>query len=411
MMAVALCAATVVQAQTLNIGNYDELEPYSDPGGYDAGYDGSYWEIAPINYYLAHSGAQILYLKEEIAPLAGKEITAFSFPYFTIGAYIDATRDVKLYLTETSATQFYRNNDNHIYRFFDLSRAKPVYEGTISPEVYLYEYVVAEPITITLDQPYYYSGESTLVLTFIAENGEQCTNGGFYVNFFPADNTAKHALPFASDFDTFQSVLFGDRWCEGAHISPIYAPVQQIAYQDGTEPAPQWCSYVPDEDVDLDIGGFAAYKLTDYSPTNVKLERVTSAPKGTPLLLRSVVYPSIIATTSPAHVTNNMFMISDGTVMGGNHIFVLGEKDGMAGLTRLPEGQVVPEGEVYFKGAVDTNDFLPLEYALGIDNVMPVDRTAESGWYTMQGVRVQQPTTPGIYVSNGRKVLIQQKNK
>ena len=153
-----------------------------------------------------------------------------------LDAFIDATRDVKIYLTETSADEFYRNDDNRIYRYFDLNWAEPLFEGQLCPEVMLYAYCIGEPINISLQKPYYYSGESSLVLTVIAENGEECTNGGFYVNFFTIPDTKKHALPFASDFITFQSVLFGDRWCEGAHISPIESPVVQIAYEDSRSP-------------------------------------------------------------------------------------------------------------------------------------------------------------------------------
>ena len=397
--------AMAAQAQTLSLGNYDDLQPYGDPSDFSNLYDGSYWEVAPINYYLANSGAQIIYRKDEIPQLAGKLITGFSFPWMALDAFIDATRDVKIYLTETSADEFYRNDDNRIYRYFDLNWAEPLFEGPLCPEVMLYAYCIGEPINIQLQKPYYYSGESSLVLTVIAENGEECTNGGFYVNFFTIPDTKKHALPFASDFITFQSVLFGDRWCEGAHISPIESPVVQIAYEEGNQLQPMWRSYVPAEDVDLNIGGFDAFKMSDYTSNSVRLEKVSSAPKGTPLLVRSVVYPSIIATKAPAMVTNNMLMLSDGSVSGGNNIFAVGEKDGVQGFVRLLEGQFVPEGEIYFKGAVDTDDFLPFEAALGI-NAPKARQTDGGAWFRTDGSRTEKPLQKGVYIHNGKKTVV-----
>ncbi len=403
--AFAVVAAISASAQTLSLGNYDELEPYGDPSSFENLYDGSYWEVAPVNYYLKNSGAQIIYRKEEIPQLAGKEITGFSFPWMAIDAFIDATRDVKVYLTETSSDEFYRNQDNRNYRYFDLNWAQPLFEGKICPELEAYPYCIGEPISVKFDKPYYYSGNSSLVLTFIAENGEECTNGGFYVNFFTIPNTAKHALPFASDFVTFQSVLFGDRWCEGAHISPIESPVVQITYQDGTEPAPVWRSYVPKEDVDLNIGGFDAFKMRDYSSNTIMLERVSSAPKGTPLLVRSVVYPSIIAMDAPTTVANNMLMLSDGTVVGGNNIFSIGEKNGVPGFIRVPEGETIADGEIYFKGASDTDDFLPFEASLGMKNAN-ASKAEKKKWFTIDGTKVDNPSKKGVYIHEGKKVVV-----
>ena len=34
-----------------------------------------------------------------------------------------------------------------------------------------------------------------------------------------------------------------------------------------------------------------------------------------------------------------------------------------------------------------------------------VERKVE-GWYTLQGVKIEQPSRPGIYIFNGKKVVV-----
>lgn len=42
----------------------------------------------------------------------------------------------------------------------------------------------------------------------------------------------------------------------------------------------------------------------------------------------------------------------------------------------------------------------------GISDLTYTKPTASTGWYTLQGVRVSQPSQPGIYIHNGRKVIV-----
>ena len=42
----------------------------------------------------------------------------------------------------------------------------------------------------------------------------------------------------------------------------------------------------------------------------------------------------------------------------------------------------------------------------GIEDVSADDAPLSDSWYTLQGVRVNRPTTPGIYIHNGKKVAV-----
>lgn len=43
----------------------------------------------------------------------------------------------------------------------------------------------------------------------------------------------------------------------------------------------------------------------------------------------------------------------------------------------------------------------------GISNLVPQDdNTTDSYWYTLQGIRIERPTQPGIYINGGQKIII-----
>jgi len=65
----------------------------------------------------------------------------------------------------------------------------------------------------------------------------------------------------------------------------------------------------------------------------------------------------------------------------------------------------VPEGEIYFKGAVDTDDFLPFEAALGI-NAPKARQTDGAAWFRTDGSRTEKPLQKGVYIHNGKKTVV-----
>lgn len=55
-----------------------------------------------------------------------------------------------------------------------------------------------------------------------------------------------------------------------------------------------------------------------------------------------------------------------------------------------------------FGMAFDT-DF---DFVTGINSVSDVKKNSNNGCYTLQGVKVQRPTAPGLYIMNGKKVIV-----
>ena len=104
-MILAAIAAMTFSAQAGNIhGCVVEVGDYENPTEF---YNGSYFDMAPTNFYLAHTGAQMIYTPAELDN-ADKDvnITQLSFKFMNNDSYENIVRDVKLYLQETDATAF-----------------------------------------------------------------------------------------------------------------------------------------------------------------------------------------------------------------------------------------------------------------------------------------------------------------
>lgn len=46
------------------------------------------------------------------------------------------------------------------------------------------------------------------------------------------------------------------------------------------------------------------------------------------------------------------------------------------------------------------------DFVTGINSVSDVNKNGNNGCYTLQGVKVQRPTAPGLYIMNGKKVIV-----
>ena len=232
--AAALLSLSIsLQAQTLSIGNYDDYEEWDSD--LTNPYDGSAWEVSPMNLYYTNSGTQILFQKSEVSELAGKNITSLSFkPYFQ-GAYITPTVTVKVWISETDDTEFYYDTALHKYKYFAVDTEAPLFSDDIELDGFTYDYSISAPIELAFSEPFYYSGDKNLVITISAEGATETTDGAFYINFGQSD-LRKRALTFALGSKTLSDVLAGDLWAEEYGVSVINAPDMQFAYEEGTPP-------------------------------------------------------------------------------------------------------------------------------------------------------------------------------
>lgn len=166
-MAMTVQAQDVLQG-TLQVGDFDNPTET---------YNGSYFDVAPTNFYLAHTGAQMLYTPAELADLQDKanvNVTKLSFKFYNESAYDDITRDIKVSVQAIDETQFAVNDQNK-KMFFEFGEPVLDYEVTYSMLDLLYEdnEIVFDFANAPIELP---AGKTLLVTAiFDAQDDANCT--------------------------------------------------------------------------------------------------------------------------------------------------------------------------------------------------------------------------------------------
>ena len=187
-MILAVVAAMTMSAQAQSVGTV-EVGDFVNPTEI---YNASYFDIAPTNFYLAHTGAQMLYTVDELADMQDKtdvEITAISFKFRNDYWYDDIVRDVKIYLEAIDDTQF-AVNENGVKQFFNFDNQ--VYEAN---EVYAMLDFFGEDVEMKfeLDEPFALEAGKTLLVTIVfdAEDDDNCTGGSDDAPFYTSGIRSK----------------------------------------------------------------------------------------------------------------------------------------------------------------------------------------------------------------------------
>ena len=115
-MILAAIAALAMTAQATVWESFD-VGDWENP----TTYNGSYFDMAPTNYYVAHTGVQMLYTPDMLADMQGKQnvrLTGLTF-MFHCETFEDITRDIVIFVQEVDATEF-AVNDEGIKQFFPI---------------------------------------------------------------------------------------------------------------------------------------------------------------------------------------------------------------------------------------------------------------------------------------------------
>ena len=172
-----------------------------------------------------------------------------------------------------------------------------------------------------------------------------------------------------------------------------------------------WATYVPSVDVNFNASGVTAY-TAKVNGAYVDLTEVNAVPAGTPVVLKGDAGTHELTKTSGvAAVEGNELLASDGSVTGDGSIYALGQDKSILthvvyGFYKVATDATVPAGKAYLKVSnAGVRDFLA--FAEGeTDGIQSLRETAEDGAvYNLAGQRVQKAQR-GIYVKNGRKVVV-----
>ena len=200
-MILAAVAAMTMSAQAQALEGTIEVGDF-----YNASevYNGSYWDCAPTTYYLAHTGAQMLFTENELSDLSGKKdvkINKLSFKLSNGGAYEDIFRYVKIYMEATDATAFAVNEDG-VKQFFGFQQL--VYDGQeeFSMLDFYYDDQIMEYV---LDEPFALATGKNLLVTMVydADDDDNAIGGGTDMAPFYTSGIRSKCMTYTDNTESF----------------------------------------------------------------------------------------------------------------------------------------------------------------------------------------------------------------
>ena len=205
---------------------------------------------------------------------------------------------------------------------------------------------------------------------------------------------------------------------------------------EGTTELTNWMSYCSTSDLDFTsvADEFKPFIATSYkSDGNVGLTQINQVPAGMGILIKTnndtglpyAFDPASVATTETIEqgeytnllqgVTSDQELATTGTMtFNGEEVdctnFILAKKDGVVGFYKN-KGGTLKANKAYLQLPTDlisgsnSISFYVEDGTTAIQNVSTRPATTDDAWYTLQGVRVAQPTR-GLYIHNGKKVVV-----
>lgn len=223
--AFCMCAqAQEVMSGAIQVGDYENATEI---------YNGSYFDMAPTNFYLAHTGAQMIFTPDLLSDFEGKEnvqITELKFKFYC-ESFEDIYRDMKVYLQETDAVQFAVNQDGikQFFNFGDLA-----FTGDYSIEM-LNSYGEDCEIVVTMSAPFAITPGKGLLVTIIfdAQDDDNCTMGSDYAPFYTSGIRGK-AMTYTDNWTSFLEYAEGSDFPNATAVlgcgTNVELPVTLIEY-------------------------------------------------------------------------------------------------------------------------------------------------------------------------------------
>lgn len=224
MILAAVAAFTLTaQAQTsgiINVGDISSANPYN----------GSYFDMAPTNFYLAHTGAQMLFTPDLLADLDGKQnvkIKSLKFTFMS-ESFETIERNVLIYLQESDATEF--AVENNIKQFFPL-------ETLVGEDALSIDLVDAygDDCVLEYNVDFAFTPGKTLIVTMVydAEDDDNCTMGSDYAPFYTSGIRGK-CMTYTNNTVSFTDYALGNDFPDATAMlgcgTNVELPVTEIGY-------------------------------------------------------------------------------------------------------------------------------------------------------------------------------------
>lgn len=226
--------------QSLALGNYDTVEYTDNPQVYSS----SWWMVAPVQFNVKYSGSQIIYTKEQLAAMKGKEIKSISFKYYNQSAFSAYPKTINVWMKEIDGAAFAYDDNKKAYSYFDYTDATKVATDFSFSDDFVNYYGLNGDIKIDFTTPFAYSGEKNL-LVMITFDGDDVSDGASDIEmYYNTDEAAANkALATHSDKVTFSDFHESEDWpyAKGggssiAHADQLKQPLTKFTYQNATAP-------------------------------------------------------------------------------------------------------------------------------------------------------------------------------
>ena len=162
----------------------------------------------------------------------------------------------------------------------------------------------------------------------------------------------------------------------------------------------------------LDISrttGVTAYIVNNVTETTVELQEVSVIPAETGFILKgtgNALYDLYKTSNAVDDVTGNQLHGTLTETAAPANTFALSTKKGVTGFYPVSTGLMIPAHKAYLTATGSMARSLSIDGEVtGILNVDSYENAIPSEYYSIHGVKVARPTK-GIYISNGKKVVI-----
>lgn len=363
----------------------------------------------PFSNWYHYGLTQQIYTAKELGNKAG---SIMALDFFRTDDN-ECNNTIEIYLVKTDKTAFTNSSD-----WISVTEADKVYDGKM-------QFESNQWTTIELTKPFDYDGVSNLALIVYDKNVKEDSYGDYraFRTFKGNDN---QTLYFRSDKDdpTIRPTVTGARSKEKNQL--------RIRMADKiTMNGLGIMSYASDNVLDFsNVGELTAHYASSFAATAnnagvLTMTQVETTPAGEGLMLKGTAnetfYVPALFNLTPEALTGNslkgLTKITEVETTEGDYTnFILSQQKGVIAWYPLAAKYALKAHSAYLQ--LLTNDVftgdgtraISMEFEDGVTTgfiQIATDDVEDGDWYGIDGVKFnQKPTQRGVYINNGRKVIV-----
>jgi hypothetical protein len=208
-----------------------------------------------------------------------------------------------------------------------------------------------------------------------------------------------------TEADTYNVVVTG-MGNYSSTITKTFTITKHIATLDElgfTSEYQTYASYYNEEEDMYLPDGVVAYVITDVDGTDVTLQRISFVPKGVAVLIEMGTTSEVVDDQFTDNMLHGTTVPTDVDDIEGGTVYVLYEGE----FVKCTQG-TIPANRCYLLVPGDSNA-RRLSISHSGDNttgIAGMNQMGQEQWYDLQGRKIEKPTKPGLYILNGKKVVV-----